>query len=238
MVDEVEAVWGRRGRLRRYDKFYNRWYYRQVSKMRKKMEANGGVYGEVVPLKDYLFRHDRGSFWMASYKLPSFIGRSIGFLLSSRQMYRMANALPKVFDKSEILLQDFMLPVSNITAFCKELHEYLDLYPLWFCPLKNLGSPGPIFGVPLDNGDYCNVGAYGIPRAKKFEFEKDNVHMENVLLEMKGRKVHYSHAYYDENNFYQNIYDGPAYKQLRSKYKAEGAFPTVYDKIVTKDNKL
>lgn len=238
MVDEAEAVWGKRGRLRRFDRFYNRWYYRQVQKNRRKMKKNDGVWGDVVPMKDYIFRHDRGSFWMASYKLPSFIGRSIGFLLSSRQMYRMANAMPQVFDKSEIMLQDFMLPVANVSAFCADLHAYLDLYPLWFCPLKNRGAPGPIFGVPLDNGDYCNVGAYGIPKAKVFEFEADNVRMEAVLLAMQGRKVHYSHAYYDESDFYDTIYNGAAYKLLRDKYKANGAFPTVYDKIITRGSNL
>ena len=48
------------------------------------------------------------------------------------------------------------------------LNLILTFWPLWFCPLKNFGAPGPIFGVPTSLGDYCNVGAYGIPRQKIF----------------------------------------------------------------------
>jgi len=137
---------------------------------------------------------------MASYKMPSFVGRALGFLLPSNRMYKMANALPSVFKKSEILLQDFMIPFPNIAEFVYRLNNYLGvwplwfcplkviiaaihepcfsipcllsliltLWPLWFCPLKNFGAPGPIFGVPTSLGDYCNVGAYGIPRQKIF----------------------------------------------------------------------
>ena len=58
------------------------------------------------------------------------------------------------------------MPVGNVGEFVNRLNNKLGVWPLWFCPLKNYGAPGPIFGVPLNNGDYCNVGAYGIPRRK------------------------------------------------------------------------
>eukprot|EP01035_Chromulina_nebulosa_P017056 gene17056-22567_t len=67
----------------------------------------------VYPIKDYLFRHDRGSFWMASYRIPQIIGRFMGKLLDSSSMFKLATALPWAFPKSVIVLQDFMLPRSN-----------------------------------------------------------------------------------------------------------------------------
>ena len=100
------------------------------------MVRDPGAAGEVIPLSDYLFRHDRGSFWMASYTMPSMVGRALGFLLPSHRMYKMANALPSVFKKSEILLQDFMIPFPNIAEFVYRLNNYLGVWPLWFCPLK------------------------------------------------------------------------------------------------------
>jgi hypothetical protein len=38
-----------------------------------------------------------------------------------------------------------------------------------------------------------------------------------VEAEVVVGQVHYSHAYYDEDDFYNNIYDGAAYTQLRSR---------------------
>jgi delta24-sterol reductase len=69
----------------------------------------------------------------------------------------------------------------------------------------------------------------------RFDFEKDNKMMERVMLENGGRKVHYSHAYYPQELFYGQIYDGVYYAELRDRYGAEDAFPHVHQKVVTKE---
>ena len=48
-----------------------RWgrFYRNVQKKRGNMVRDPSSVRDVIPLEDYLFRHDRGSFWMASYKV-------------------------------------------------------------------------------------------------------------------------------------------------------------------------
>lgn len=102
-ADSAQA--GVYGKMRRLSRFYSPWFYRNVQKKRGDMVRDPLSVCDVIPLEDYLFRHDRGSFWMASYKMPSLVGRGLGFLLSSHNMYKMATALPSVFDKSEILLQ-------------------------------------------------------------------------------------------------------------------------------------
>ena len=71
-----------------------------------------------------------------------------------------------------------------------------------------------------------------------FDFEEDNKRMEVDMLQLDGRKVHYSHAYYPVEAFYSVIYDGDKYALLRDKYKADDAFPHVYDKIITKSGRL
>lgn len=58
----------------------------------------------MYPTKDYLFRHDRTSFSMASYRTPQPIGRLVGKLLDSRAMFHLATALPWAFPKSQIVL--------------------------------------------------------------------------------------------------------------------------------------
>jgi hypothetical protein len=154
-VDEEDALSGAYGKVQKYSKWWSPWFYKRARRRR------GGA--DVIPTEDYLFRHDRGSFWMASYKMPHIVGRAMGWALPSAKMYKLASMLPAVFDKSEILLQDFMIPVDNVESFVDSLDVNLGVWPLWFCPLKNLRTKGLIFGVPANGGHFCNVGAYGIP---------------------------------------------------------------------------
>eukprot|EP00960_Hanusia_phi_P060812 764635-Hanusia_phi.AAC.9 len=62
--------------------------------------------------------------------------------------------------------------------------------------------------------------------------------MEEQLIERGGRKVHYAHSFYPMELFYGDLYDGNLYAMLREKYNADGAFPHVYEKIITTDGKL
>ncbi len=39
------------------------------------------------------------------------------------------------------LLQDFMLPVDKVPAFVETLDRTMGLWPLWFCPLRNIPAP-------------------------------------------------------------------------------------------------
>ena len=62
--------------------------------------------------------------------------------------------------------------------------------------------------------------------------------IQDLLWTHGGRKVHYSHSFYDKEFFYSNLYDGERYAALRGKYCPDAALPDVYDKIVTKDGQL
>ena len=71
---------------------------------------------------------DRGSFWMASYRIPQIVGRYImGSLLDSSSMFKMANALPWAFPKNQIVLQDFMLPINKVGIFIDKLQTQLNV---------------------------------------------------------------------------------------------------------------
>mmetsp|Transcript_12896 Transcript_12896/g.16960 ORF Transcript_12896/g.16960 Transcript_12896/m.16960 type:complete len:492 (+) Transcript_12896:34-1509(+) len=212
------------------------WFFKLIQK-NIPMMSKEGVWQVRIPTEDYLFRHDRGAFWMASYRIPHPIGRLMGPALDSRRMFQMADMFPFAFPKSQILLQDFMLPRSTMPAFVKELTDKLSVWPLWYLPMNNCQEKGHIMSMPGNCGDVCNVGAYGIPK-KKFKFKEDNIFMEEVLTKLGGRKVFYSHAYYSREDFYGKLYNGTAYRKIRSKYGADAAFKEVYDKVITKGNDL
>ena len=186
----------------------------------------------LMPTKEYLFRHDRGAFWMASYRIPQQVGKYMGGLLDSSSMFQLATALPMVFPKSQICLQDFMLPRENCELFIHKLQHKLQLFPLWLLPMRNLRERRAVFSSPDTRSHLCNVGAYGIPR-NKYSFARDNRALEKILHEGNGRKVYYSHNYYDRDFFYNELYDGKRYFALRDKYKVRGCLPEIFDKIAT-----
>ena len=67
---------------------------------------------------------------------------------------------------------------------------------------------------------------------------KDNKKLEELLFQNNGRKVYYSHSFYDRDFFYETLYDGKKYFALREKFAASNAFPELYDKIIIKNGKL
>ena len=219
-------------KLLRCNVWGGRWFFNQVR------NARDGTH-VVYPTKDYLFRHDRGSFWMASYRIPQIIGRLMGGLLDSRAMFNLANALPWAFPKKQICLQDFMLPRNTVVSFFEKLETILELWPMWLLPMRNVESRrnGSLFAQPSTlQGHLCNVGAYGIPK-KKYEFIPKNMEMESLLKAHGGRKVFYSHAFYTKEEFYDNIYSGQDYHAVRNKY-GSSVLPEIYDKVVVKNGKL
>lgn len=175
---------------------------------------------------------------MASYRIPAPVGRLLGGLLSSRRMFRMSKLLPFAFPRRSIVLQDFMLPVNATASFVDELHDKLQLWPLWFLPMKNKEEP-TLMSVPQSGGDYCNVGAYGIPR-KAYSYIQDNIGLERALVERGGRKVFYSTSYFTKDELLGpgGLYDGSAYKALRRTYGGKDAFPSFTDKVITQGLEL
>ena len=237
----------------------------------------------VMDTKDYLFRHDHGSFWMASYRIPQTIGRFMGSLLDSSAMFKLATALPWAFPKSQIVLQDFMLPFHTAPSFLMGMQKILSyggeeeqsgelqasetsgIWPVWLLPMRgcddildakkkkkgaksnhrsifSLRDPDPLRKDPLTSPHYCNAGAYGIPKVRgwrrSYSFVPCNKRLEALLHKCGGRKVLYSHAFYDRKFFYEELYDGKEYFRLRKKYCADNALPEIYDKVITKNGKL
>jgi hypothetical protein len=167
------------------------------------------------------------------------IGRLMGPLLDSTNMFRLATALPWLFPKNTIVLQDFILPRGNVKAFFQTMQEQLQVWPVWLLPMRNIPSRGSIFASPdgLNGEHLCNVGAYGIP-GKKYNFLPDNKKLEDLLYKHNGRKVYYSHAFYLRDFFYNILYNGQKYFAIRKKYCEDEALPEIFDKIITKNGNL
>lgn len=205
-----------------------------------------------MTLYDYLFRHDRGAFWMGSYalwpslllrfcyenslfrpgynriKYPSALFRALaGPFMSSKDLYSWLHWKKEDWFKKNFVVQDFYLPEAKAAQFIEEALELTDIKPIWICPCK--ASLSPQFLSPhFQAGDLLfDVGIYGWPIKNSLESTRA---LESKTYALGGRKMFYSWNFMSPADIWRH-YDQTAYENLRKKYFAEGVFPTFIDKI-------
>ncbi|TKX24693.1 FAD-binding domain-containing protein 15 [Elsinoe australis] len=242
LVDEV--VEG--SRVQRFSGRSDPWFYLHVKEQIEKRPE--GVTVETVPLAEYLFRYDRGGFWVAPmafdyFRFPfnRFTRWFLDDFLHTRMMYTALNGGGA---GKEIIIQDLGLPMDTAAEFTDYTHEKFGIYPLWLCPLKT--GKGPAFHPHLkgrregqDDGLMMNVGLWGWgPKAPKGADQKQhylelNRDLERKLTELGGMKWLYAKTFFPEEEFWRDHVGGKEwYDKLRKKYGAEG-LPSAFDKTHT-----
>lgn len=222
------------------------WFYLHAE---KQFRTAGRQYSdprpEYVPLMDYLFRYDRGSFWMAKYGFRYFcmpLNRVTRFLLDqnvrTRCMYRGLHASGMA---SQYVIQDVAVPMNSLALLLDFVHEQYGFFPLWLCPLRFkdkqafmpralLKSAEPTGSIDTDNGIMMmNVGIWG-PGPKDWPaFVASNRALEQKVQALGGSKWLYANTYYTEDEFWE-VYDKERYDAVRAKYNVNG-LPNVYEKV-------
>jgi delta24-sterol reductase len=212
------------------------WFYLHV----KDQTRAAAAPVDYIPLSEYLFRYDRGGFWVGAagfdyFKYVPFTRFFRWFLddfMHTRMMYR---ALHGSGESARFVVQDLALPYDSAEAFVDYTADKLDIWPLWLCPLKQ--TPPPTFhphdcktkataGTPEP---MLNIGVWGWGPVDMDEFVTKNRALEDKLVQLGGMKWLYAHTYYSEEEFW-SLYDRPWYESLRAKYSAT-TLPTVYDKV-------
>jgi len=219
------------GKIRRFTRAQDQWFYLHAQEILDKDE----VVTECVPIKDYLFRYDRGAFWVGRFAFELFgvpFTRFRRFLLNpilnTRKLYQ---ALQESGASQEYIVQDLTLPIEKSVDFLNYIDSTLAIYPLWICPVKP-EPRSPLLCNGIDTELSINIGVWG-PRIPDYdEFKRVNRNIEKKLAQADGKKWMYAHTYYTEKEFW-NIYDMLWYKELRTAYGAT-TLPTIYDKVVVK----
>ncbi|KAK7931420.1 24-dehydrocholesterol reductase [Apiospora marii] len=211
-----------------------------------------GRVTEHIPLAEYLFRYDRGGFWVGAAAFDYF--RPVPFtrffrwflddFLHTRMLYR---ALHASGESAKFFVQDLALPYDTAEAFVDYVDDSLGIWPLWLCPLKT--PAGPTFHPHLrsdgkqqqsstTHGEMLNIGVWGWGPSDRPAFVAANRNLEAKLESLGGMKWLYAHTYYSRSEFWEGAY-APAktwYEALRAKYQAAAAnLPDVYDKVRVKD---
>jgi delta24-sterol reductase len=209
------------------------WFYTHAEEIMQKYET----WPEQIPLEDYLFRYNRGGFWVGKYlftklKLP--FNRATRFLLNgmvhTRTLYRFLHAINI---SQRWIVQDVCLPANAIVPFLEDCHKTLDIYPLWLCPGEFGRKQDKLSPGYLNAKKVIDVGVWGKLPGDYKKLLQLNRSLEKTLIKLGGKKVLYAHQYYTEEEFWK-IYDKAWYTKLRKKYKAETVFPDIYEKTKVK----
>ncbi len=223
------------GPIARFSKPWHEWFYLHARKIVWRHDA----YEEYIPIRDYLFRYDRGAFWMGRQGFKLFrvpFNRITRYLLDhfmhTRILYR---ALQATTLSQRYIIQDVCLPKASAQSFLGYVTKQLGIFPLWLLPLKPNHQKLDICGLSFtDDPLVVNVGVWGASGAKTFaDFETINRDMEQEITRLGARKTLYAHAYYTPEEFWR-LFDKAHYDKLRQKYKAEVVFDDIYTKVAVK----
>lgn len=222
-------------KVQTFSRAWDPWYYLHV---KDKTRTGNSPVVDYIPLAEYLFRYDRGGFWVGRAAFDYFhfpFSRATRWFLDdflhTRMLYK---ALHASGESSRFVVQDLALPYSNAEAFIDHTSKKLGIWPLWLCPLKQ--SPAPTFhphssvespGFTADQ--MLNIGVWGFGPKDPEEFITANRELEQRLHQLGGMKWFYAHTYYGEDEFW-NMYNKEWYEGLRQKYSAT-TLPSVYDKV-------
>jgi Delta24-sterol reductase len=199
---------------------------------------------EYIPLSEYLFRYDRGGFWVGAsafeyFKFPfnQFTRWFLDDFLHTRMLYRALHASQQ---SRNYVVQDLALPYSTAEKFIDYTIDSFGIWPLWLCPLRQSRLPTLHPHFPETEADgrtlkpMLNVGLWGFGPAQHDKFVAKNRELERKLREFGGMKWLYAHTYYKENEFWE-LFDRQWYDGLRKKYHAE-SLPSIWHKVEVDPN--
>ena len=212
------------------------WFYLHVKDV---IAKRAGPTKEAIPLAEYLFRYDRGGFWVGAsafeyFNVPfnNFTRWWLDDFLHTRMMY---TALHASGQSKKYVVQDLALPYSTADQFVDYTDKVFGIYPLWLCPLRQSQQPTmhPHLKQTTGGGEgqelMLNIGLWGYGPSRPDDFLKANKDLERKLRELGGMKWLYAQTYYTEDAFWE-MYDRKWYDSLRVKYDAT-SLPSVYEKV-------
>lgn len=211
--------------------FFSRWY---LDHLQKKSARDGAI--DFMRYEDYLFRWDRGAFWLGLVLLElighykhSYLNRLVfGKMLRCDNLFNILSRIPLHGREQALLMQDLIVPEKVTKNFFEFLNQKIGIYPIWMIPIKPPRQQ-KIFSLPHDkDGVYVDFGVWGFQRNSNAL--SVNREIEIFLQQHHGRKWLWNQSYLNPDEFW-SIYDFNQYHTLRKKYHAEGRLVCIYEKV-------
>lgn len=218
------------------------WYYLHIEEQLHRANAttkkSSLPHADAVPLREYLFRWDRGGFWMGKYAFDYFLtpfNALTRYLLDRLMKTRVAL---KAFQSStlndQFVIQDVGVPLFAAPNLINWLDKNWGHYPILLCPVTNTGR-APLFAQWVPQGGMCvNFGVYG-PGPKDVAptdargFLDFNIRFEREVRSYPGMKCLYAQVFCDEAEW-SGIYDMKKYRAARKSVGAD-YLPDIWQKM-------
>ncbi len=156
-------------------------------------DSGSSTVTEYIPLAEYLFRYDRGGFWVgrSAFRYFGFVPFTaptrwlLDDFLHTRMMYR---ALHASGHSRRMVVQDVAVPFANAEALVDYTAAEFDIWPLWLCPLRRRDATEmPTFHPayktsPSPDNNNDNNETQSTPPAAQPEGGVDATHMLNIGL--------------------------------------------------------
>ncbi|KAL1501913.1 hypothetical protein ABEB36_007146 [Hypothenemus hampei] len=225
--------------------WYKPWFYKYVESFLLK-----GKHTELIPLRDYLLRHNRAIFWVVESMIP--FGNNplfrllFGWLLPPKPGFLKFTTTPgiRAFTFTRQIFQDIVLPIRKLEEQIAVSTKLFDAFPLLVYPSKvyDHGSHGGQIKRPnkeymVDGTNYAmynDLGIYGVPgfvkRKEPYNPVKAMREMERFTIDVGGFSFLYADIFMTRKEF-EEMFDLTLYELVRKKYHAEHAFPHLYEKV-------
>ena len=230
------------------DRSYKALFYKHVEGMLELGE--GQRREELIPMYDYLMRHDRSMCMCLAQILPTanqaWFRYTIGWMLPPNMTF-LKGTRPEAERENTIrkqVWQEFAFPAENFGELVERAHEELEIYPLLAYPCKVIDQGGivrlpgnhgkPYSGKP-ETAAFLDLGIYGIPQRIKDGDERfDTVtrvrRFEERVRDLGGFLHTYCDVFSTEAEFME-MFDHGLWREMRARYGAEGIVPTIYEKV-------
>jgi len=230
------------------DKSYKRLFYKHVEGMLELGE--GQRREELIPMYDYLMRHDRSMCMCLAQILPTaneaWFRYSMGWMLPPNMTF-LKGTRPEAERENTIrkqVWQEFAFPAENFAEMVARAHEEFEIYPLLAYPCKVIdhggivrapGNHGKPYGGKPETAAFLDLGIYGIPQRiqdgdQRFDTVTRVRRFEERVRQIGGFLHTYCDVFSTEEEF-REMFDHSLWQEMRTKYEAVGAFPTIYDKV-------
>lgn len=232
--------------VQRFSASKDPWFYSHV---RDSIATTHEPVTELIPLPEYLFRYDRGAFWVGESIFAGGPGndgplpntRTIKSWLDPFLKTRMLYAAVHSGGFNGQIIQDMIISYDKATSMLEWVAEEMEIWPLWLCPVKP--SPNPTLhphANPVQSHGpqppMLNIGIWGTPSDPTVGYWLNvNKRLEQKLREIGCMKWMYGVNLENDEDFWGQ-HDKAWYDELRKKYHAEW-LPSIADKARTTPEK-
>ncbi|XP_071799602.1 delta(24)-sterol reductase-like [Asterias amurensis] len=226
MTDEVEEQ-----KINDIGKYWKPWFFKHVQQY-----LTIGEGYEYIPLRHYYHRHTRSIFWELEDIIPFGNNPVFRYLCGwmvppqiSLLKLTQGETIRKLYEQNHVL-QDMLVPLNKLPETIECFERETKLYPLWLCPFLLTSLPGMVHPKGNEDEMYVDIGAYGTPKTKNFQFVETTRRLEEFVRSVNGFQMLYADTHMTREEF-REMFDHSLYDKLRAKLNCKQAFPEVYDKI-------